>query len=211
VPPRPLPGGIELLLSLVPMAILVHRYDEPDRFVAGTVGQPGERAFFLQAREGNRITSVACEKQQVSVLAEHLDRVLDEVVRRSTGAADVPPSAAKTRDTDPLDAPITEEFRVGTMTIAWDPSIDRIVIELFSNVDLEDAAEDEAVEAEESDEVGADEVFVVKITAAYARDFVARAQALVSAGRPPCPFCLQPLDPEGHICPRANGYRRPLF
>jgi uncharacterized repeat protein (TIGR03847 family) len=196
------------------MAILVHRYDEPDRFVAGTVGQPGERAFFLQAREGNRITSVACEKQQVSVLAEHLDRVLDEVVRRSTGPAAVPPSSAKARDTDPLDAPITEEFRVGTMTIAWDPSIDRIVIELFSNVDVEepeDEAAEVAPEPEESDEISADEVFVVKITAAYARDFVARANALVSAGRPPCPFCLQPLDPEGHICPRANGYRRPLF
>ena len=54
-------------------------------------------------------------------------------------------------------------------------------------------------------------MFVVKITASYARDFVARAQALVAAGRPPCPFCLQPLDPHGHICPRANGYRRPLF
>jgi uncharacterized repeat protein (TIGR03847 family) len=196
------------------MAILVHRYDEPDRFVAGTVGQPGERAFFLQAREGNRITSVACEKQQVSVLAEHLDRVLDEVVRRSSGPAAVPPSSARARDTDPLDAPITEEFRVGTMTIAWDPSIDRIVIELFSNVDVEEP-EDEAVEVApdpaESDEVSADEVFVVKITASYARDFVARANALVSAGRPPCPFCLQPLDPDGHICPRANGYRRPLF
>ena len=194
------------------MAILVHRYDEPDRFVAGTVGQPGERAFFLQAREGNRITSVACEKQQVSVLAEHLDRVLDEVVRRSTGATDVPPSSTRARDTDPLDAPITEEFRVGTMTIAWDPSIDRVVIELFSNVDVDEADDAaETAEAEESDEVNADEVFVVKITAAYARDFVARAHALVSAGRPPCPFCLQPLDPQGHICPRANGYRRPLF
>ncbi len=195
------------------MAILVHRYDEPDRFVAGTVGQPGERAFFLQAREGNRITSVACEKQQVSVLAEHLDRVLDEVVRRSTGATDVPPSSTRARDTDPLDAPITEEFRVGTMTIAWDPSIDRVVIELFSNVDVdvEEADDDDAAAVEESDEINADEVFVVKITAAYARDFVARANALVSAGRPPCPFCLQPLDPQGHICPRANGYRRPLF
>ncbi|GAA1433263.1 DUF3090 domain-containing protein [Microlunatus lacustris] len=192
------------------MAILVHRYDEPDRFVAGTVGQPGERAFFLQAREGNRITSVACEKQQVSVLAEHLDRVLDEVVRRSTGAAAVPPSSTRARDTDPLDAPITEEFRVGTMTIAWDPSINRVVIELFSNVDVEES-DDEAGDAVESEEVDADEVFVVKITAAYARDFVARANALVSAGRPPCPFCLQPLDPQGHICPRANGYRRPLF
>ena len=197
------------------MAILVHRYDAPDRFVAGTVGQPGERAFFLQAREGNRITSVACEKQQVSVLAEHLDRVLDEVVRRSTGAAAVPPSTTKAKDTDPLDAPITEEFRVGTMTIAWDPTIDRIVIELFSTVDVEEDAEgggpSGSPQAEDADEINADEVFVVKITASYARDFVARAQALVAAGRPPCPFCLQPIDPAGHICPRANGYRRPLF
>ena len=113
------------------MAILVHRYDAPERFVAGTVGQPGERAFFLQAREGNRITSVACEKQQVSVLAEHLDRVLNEVLRRGAGEVNVPPASTAARDVDPLDAPITEEFRVGTMTIAWDPSIDRIVIELF--------------------------------------------------------------------------------
>ena len=197
------------------MAILVHRYDAPDRFVAGTVGQPGERAFFLQAREGNRITSVACEKQQVSVLAEHLDKVLDEVVRRSAGEIDVPPASASARDVDPLDAPISEEFRVGTMTIAWDPSIDRIVIELFSNVDTEEdepGTDPAARQAQvESDEINADEVFVVKITASYARDFVARAQALVAAGRPPCPFCLQPLDPNGHVCPRANGYRRPLF
>ena len=88
------------------MAILVHRYDAPERFVAGTVGQPGERTFFIQAREGNRITSVACEKQQVSVLAEHLDRVLDEVLRRSAGGVDVPPAASKARDR-------SEERRVG--------------------------------------------------------------------------------------------------
>ena len=194
------------------MAILVHRYDAPDRFVAGTVGQPGERAFFLQAREGNRITSVASEKQQVSVLAEHLDRVLDEVLRRSAGVVDVPPASSQARDTDPLDAPINEEFRVGTMTIAWDPSIDRIVIELFSNVDENDDTEEPTpATAAEPDEIDADEVFVVKITASYARDFVARAQALVAAGRPSCPFCLQPMDPHGHVCPRANGYRRPLF
>jgi uncharacterized repeat protein (TIGR03847 family) len=192
------------------MAILVHRYDAPDRFVAGTVGQPGERTFFLQAREGNRITSVACEKQQVSVLAEHLDRVLDEVLRRSSGQIDVPPAASTATDTQPLDAPITEEFRVGTMTIAWDPTIERIVIELFSNVDVEEEASEPEAEVE-SEEIEADEVFVVKITAMGAREFVARAQALISAGRPACPFCLQPIDPSGHICPRANGYRRPLF
>jgi uncharacterized repeat protein (TIGR03847 family) len=196
------------------MAILVHRYDAPDRFVAGTVGQPGERTFFLQAREGNRMTSVVCEKQQVSVLAEHLDRVLDEVQRRSAGQVDVPPASSTASDTDPLDAPINEEFRVGTMTIAWDSSIDRIVIELFSNVDVDDEEQPEETSspaADEPEEIEADEVFVVKITASYARDFVARAQALVAAGRPSCPFCLQPIDPQGHICPRANGYRRPLF
>ncbi len=198
------------------MAILVHRYDAPDRFVAGTVGTPGERAFFLQAREGNRITSVACEKQQVSVLAEHLDRVLDEIVRRGAAGTGSSVGTGKAKDVDPLDAPIAEEFRVGTMTIAWDPSIDRIVIELFSNVDR-DAEETEAevpvepVTADLEQEVEADEVFVVKITASYAREFVTRAQALVAAGRPPCPFCLQPIEPTGHICPRANGYRRALF
>jgi uncharacterized repeat protein (TIGR03847 family) len=200
------------------MAILVHRYDAPDRFVAGTVGQPGERTFFLQAREGNRITSVACEKQQVSVLAEHLDRVLDEIVRRGAAGSDTSVGTGKAKDVDPLDAPISEEFRVGTMTIAWDPSIDRIVIELFSNVDrdaeeTEDATTTEptGTSADLDDEIEADEVFVVKITASYAREFVTRAQALVAAGRPPCPFCLQPIEPTGHICPRANGYRRALF
>jgi uncharacterized repeat protein (TIGR03847 family) len=157
------------------------------------------------------------------VLAEHLDKVLDEVLRRSGPAADVPPAREKPSDFDPLDAPITEEFRVGTMTIAWDAEINKIVIELFSNVDDEAESDDlgddlelpptsaAAAALEGADEVDADEVFVVKISAAYARDFVARAQALVSAGRPPCPFCLQPLDPAGHVCPRANGYRRPLF
>jgi uncharacterized repeat protein (TIGR03847 family) len=199
-------------VTLVRMAILVHRYDSPDRFVAGTVGQPGERTFFLQAREGNRITSVACEKQQVSVLAEHLDRVLNEVHKRSVGDVEVPPTGNAARDTEPLDAPITEEFRVGTMTIAWDPTIRRIVIELFSNVDVDEDEDQQSEKGPEiPDEIDADEVFVVKITASYARDFVARAQALVAAGRPSCPFCLQPMDASGHICPRANGYRRPLF
>lgn len=202
---------------------IVHRYDTPDRFVAGTVGEPGARTFFLQAREGNRITSVACEKQQVAVLAEHLERVLDEVVRQSRGSVDVPPAQPVARDTQPLDVPITEEFRVGTMTIAWDPSELRIVIEMFSNdgedesggfglaqsMEDEEEVAAEAVEAAETE--NAAELFVVRISLAEARDFVARAQAVVEAGRPACPFCLQPMDPQGHICPRANGYRRPLF
>ncbi len=202
--------------------MLVHRFDSPDRFVAGTVGQPGERTFFLQARQGNRITSVACEKQQVSILAEHLTTVLNEVVVRGIATAPVPEAPAQAADTDPLDAPITEEFRVGDMTLSWDSNQERIVIELFSTaapgaeedefaLGADDDDEDEGDEPDEQAGVGASEVFIVTITPGDAREFVVRAEALVSAGRPPCPFCLQPLEPEGHICPRANGYRRPLF
>ena len=203
--------------------MLVHRYDTPDRFVAGTVGEPGDRTFFLQAREGNRVTSVACEKQQVSVLAEHLTKMLDEVALRGMARGPLPEPTDRVRDTEPLDAPISEEFRVGDMTLAWEANRDRVVIELFSTSEAgEDDPEIVALTDDEDEDTGdedseadagsrAAEVCVVSISADNARDFVARAEALIAAGRPPCPFCLQPLEPEGHICPRANGYRRPLF
>lgn len=198
------------------MAIVEHRYDAPDRFVSGTVGEPGDRTFFLQARQGNRLTSVTVEKQQVSVLAEHVDRVLAEIGRLSGGLVPVPPQRTSAYDNEPLDAPIAEEFRVGTMTIAWDPADARIVIEMFAvsedevEIDFEALADEaEALARAEAERAG--EVMIVRIAPTAARDFVARSMALVAAGRPACPFCQQPIDPEGHICPRANGYRRPLF
>lgn len=187
------------------MARVVHSYDDPDRFVAGTVGEPGARTFFLQAREGARLTSVACEKEQVMALAERLDVMLNEVARRF----DRQPSApVGVDDTDPLEQPIEEEFRAGTMTLAWEADAERVVIEVFAVV-----AETEAG-LEESDPVTAalesddGEVFIVRISEEQARAFARRAVALVASGRPACPFCGRPIDPEGHICPRANGYRR---
>ncbi len=184
---------------------VVHRYDPPERFVAGTVGPPGQRTFFLQARAGNRITSVALEKQQVAVLAERVDSLLDEVMRGEGGAGLVPAVAPTTmEDSEPLEQPIEEEFRAGTMTLAWDADTARVVIEVFpieeSESVVEDLMEDEAPEPEE--------LFVVALTPAAARAFSKRAQAVVAAGRPPCQFCGNPLDPAGHLCPRANGFRR---
>jgi len=189
------------------MARQVYDYDPPDRFVAGTVGQPGSRTFFLQARIGTRVTSVALEKAQVSVLAERVDELLDEVLRRTGGAAPVPALApADSEDNRPLDTPIEEEFRVGTMSLAWDGETQRVVIECFAEgTPTED---DEQAEAEEDEENGTGPLLRVSLTGAAARAFAKRAGAVVAAGRPPCPFCAGPLDPEGHICPRANGYRR---
>lgn len=224
---------------------VVHRYDPPERFVAGTVGPPGQRTFFLQARAGNRITSVALEKQQVAVLAERVDALLDEVMRGDGGAGLVPavaPSALD--DSGPLEQPIDEEFRAGTMTLAWDSDDGRIVIEVFP-VESEPSAADDTDEDEDTqdpdavrpgaleqalaetlgeslgdafaevlaeeaaeDEPEPDELLLVSLTPAAARAFCKRAQSVVAAGRPPCQFCGQPLDPAGHLCPRANGYRR---
>jgi uncharacterized repeat protein (TIGR03847 family) len=183
----------------------VFDYDPPDRFVAGTVGEPGSRTFFLQARSGTRVTSVALEKAQVAVLAERVDELLDEVVRVSGGTAAVPAVApVDAEDNDPLEAPIEEEFRVGAMSLAWDPDAGRVVVECFA----EGVSVDEDDEDEESEEELEGAVLRVSMSGAAARAFTKRALAVVAAGRPPCPFCNDPLDASGHICPRANGYRR---
>ncbi len=192
------------------MARLTHRFDQPDRFVAGTIGRPGERTFFLQARQGNRLVSVVVEKQQVSVLAEHLSKLIDQVGLMISGLQ-VPPRLTAEADTDPLDLPLVADFRVGTMTIAWDPEVERIQIELFSAFleeedDEAEEADDPMVRAQELSDK-AEESVLVWITLVMGRDFVARAEALVKAGRPPCPLCAQPIDPAGHICPRLNGFR----
>jgi uncharacterized repeat protein (TIGR03847 family) len=201
--------------------MLVHRHDPPDRFVVGTVGEPGARTFYLQARTGRLVTSVALEKQQVSILAERIVVLLDELQR--TG--DVTDEDPASPDADPLDLPLVEEFRVGTMTLSWDGDDQRIVIEAFpvgeegpgAGLSADDPATgDPDPDADPAAEVDPDavaesvatEVFLVRLPPAAARGFASRAETVVSAGRPPCPFCGQPLDPDGHLCPRANGFKR---
>jgi uncharacterized repeat protein (TIGR03847 family) len=176
-------------------------YDPPDRFVAGTVGQPGERTFFLQASALGRVTSVALEKTQVAVLAERLEELLDEARRRG---GDIPATAPQElEDVAPLDQPIVEEFRVGTLALAWDGDDNKVVIEAMAVSETE-PADDEDILTDSDD--GPD-VLRVRLDPAAAKAFAKRAARVVAAGRPPCPFCGQPLDPEGHVCPRQNGHR----
>lgn len=186
----------------------VFEYDPPERFVAGTVGQPGQRSFYLQARGAGRTTTVALEKQQVAVLAERVEELLDEVVRRTGGEAPVPAVTPNDLvDNEPLDMPVNEEFRVGSMSLSWDGDRQCVVIECHEV--REDDLPVEELEAEaESDDPAAPTMLRVVVNGATARSFASRATALVSAGRPPCPFCGNPIDADGHICPRANGYRR---
>jgi len=183
-------------------------FDPPERFVAGTIGDPGNRTFFLQAREGSRVISVALEKVQVAVLAERLDDLLGELDRRGVphGVPDEVLADTATNlddDVSALDEPLVEAFRAGSLTLGWDPDAERVLLE--ARAQDEDGEDIDPDEDDDEDEDGPD-LLRVRLTAAAARSFVARATRVVAGGRPPCPLCGAPLDPRGHICPRRNGH-----
>jgi uncharacterized repeat protein (TIGR03847 family) len=178
----------------------IFRFDPPDRFTIGTVGEPGHRTFFLQARDGPRLVSVVVEKEQAAVLAERMGQLLEEMRRRGIDVPlDLP---AARRDTAPLDEPLIEQFRVGSMILAWDGEEGAITIEARAQREEEEEASDEEID----DEAAGPDALQVHVSAEAARVFVDRALRVIAAGRPPCPFCGLPLNPEGHICPRRNGH-----
>lgn len=183
------------------MSRAIHVFRTPDRFVAGTVGEPGDRSFFLQAVHEARVVSVALEKQQVQVLADRVGLLLDEVARRF--GAEVPPSDTDPSDIDPLVTPVDAEFRVGTMGLGWDADAGAVVVELLAITETEI---DESVVLDDTDE-GPDAVRVF-LSPEQAREFAARSERVIAAGRPPCPLCGEPLTSGGHMCVRTNGYRR---
>ncbi|WP_433292741.1 DUF3090 domain-containing protein [Actinoplanes sp. CA-030573] len=194
----------------------VHSFEPPERFVAGTVGEPGDRTFFLQARGGGRVISVALEKVQVSLLAEKLEELLIEANKRF--GVNLPEAPMLTgNDNEPLDTPVDEEFRVGTLGLAFDVDSGTVVIEAIeageAEVEIElgeDDADDDDDEDDEDDAEPDDDLdrLRVRLSPEATRAFIDRARRVVAAGRPPCPLCGQPLDPAGHLCPRHNGYHR---
>jgi uncharacterized repeat protein (TIGR03847 family) len=165
-------------------------FTKPDRFVAGTVGQPGERAFYLQVRSSSRLLSVAVEKAQVQAISARMEIMVSEV-RKTNPLITVEKLPI---DDAPLETPIDSEFQIGAMSLSWNDESKLICVELFELEDDEEDSEGEVLE--------------INITLGMATAFTSRSKAVVNAGRLPCPFCGIPIDPRGHLCPRANGYRR---
>ncbi|EFV92094.1 hypothetical protein ES5_07579 [Dietzia cinnamea P4] len=177
----------------------MHEFRDPARFVVGTVGQPGERVFFVQATEAGRTISVRCEKQQAQILSERMGDLLDEIAAKSD--IPVPPAGGVVDDLDPLEMPVDAEFQVGTMGLGWDGERNQIVVELLA---MDPSATDESVVL--SDAEDAPDALRVFLTPQRARQFVLRSERVVSAGRAPCPLCGEPIDTTGHLCVRLNGY-----
>ena len=158
--------------------------------MAGTIGEPGERAFFIQARSKGRVISVALEKAQVQAIANRLELMVAEV-RKSNPLISV---ESFPQDDAPLETPVDEEFQVGAISLAWNELDQLLTFELYELADDEQDGEGQVVE--------------INFSLGMAIAFAQRSKALVNAGRLPCPFCGIPIDPRGHLCPRANGYRR---
>jgi len=175
------------------MPSLVHQFDWPDRVVVGTVGSPGSRTFYLQVRDGARSASVALEKEQSAVLAETIDEILDALMADGENRFNVPAAtAAELVDNDPLDQPVEEQFRAGSLRLAWDPTTAQVVVEAFP---VDDSDEDD-----DDSETEPSEMLLVRMPVGTARAFVQRTRQVVRSGRPLCPLCGMPMDDDGHVC-----------
>ena len=173
------------------MPTIVHEFAWPDRVVVGTVGLPGSRTFYLQVRSGTRIVSIALEKQQSALLAEKIDEILGQLITFEGNPFSIPTTTPiELVDNDPLEQPVEEEFRTGAMSLGWDPSTVQVVIEAYPVAD----------EGESLDPAEVAEMLLVRIPVGTARAFAKRTREVVGAGRPICPLCGYPVDPDGHTC-----------
>jgi uncharacterized repeat protein (TIGR03847 family) len=178
---------------------MLRTFKDVSRFTVGTIGQPGDRTFFLQIRSVNSLISTSIEKSQVAAISERLRYMLKEIRM----AHPISPKPSLTRDSLPLETPVLDEFRVGSIAIFYDEESEMIQIDL-RELNLGDEEEDDD-ELPLLDDV---EIIRIFITPTQANIFQDRAELVIAAGRQPCPFCAFPIDPQGHLCARANGYRR---
>jgi uncharacterized repeat protein (TIGR03847 family) len=164
-----------------------YTFEHIERFVIGTIGMPGEREFFLQVVSEKRTFSFAIEKGQAIALVDRLRELMRELRRRDSARFQGLLESVAIDDL-PLETPVESEFSLGEMSLMWVDDSDRIVFEA------------DGIEEEKS--------LTVSITLGEATEFIRRSERVISAGRAPCPFCGLPLNLDGHLCPRANGYRR---
>lgn len=197
------------------MARIITNFENVDRFIVGTVGQPGERAFYLQAKNGTNLVTIACEKAQAAALVERLELLLKEIRKKNSSDHPINSAISYLRDDKPLEQPIAEDFRAGVMAITWLNAESLVMIEtqaiseqmVFPDITEEENGDDDPRLIPDDDLDGPD-LLRVKLTLAQAKEFISRTNSVIEAGRQPCTFCGIPIDPNGHLCPRANGYRR---
>jgi uncharacterized repeat protein (TIGR03847 family) len=169
---------------------------EVDAFTAGTVGAPGQRIFYLQARADGQVVTVKCEKQQVAALGQYLERLLQDLPAPTEG-----PLATALELVEPVEA----AWIAGQLGVAWEAELDHfiVMVEEVDETAADDDPEDPPPPSEEHAELDRGRLRF-ELSRGQALAFAVRATELVAAGRPACRFCGLPMDPDGHPCPRMN-------
>ncbi len=161
-------------------------FDPVDHFAVGTLGQPGQRVFVLQAGQGDEYVSLVCEKEQMAALGEGLLSMLDQI--------DDPPEpkvpGGVMGSGFGLVEPVIPAWRIAQIGVGYDPDTARIVIVL-----------QEMIDESEDAELGR-----LTVSGKHAEAFALHALKVVAAGRPLCPMCGEPMDPDGHWCAKTNGH-----
>lgn len=176
---------------------MIRTFNALDRFTVGTVGVPGERTFYIQIRSGTSLHSFSLEKSQVAVLAERLRHMVKEIKATHPLLS----YTERVKDSLPLDTPIDDEFRIGSMALFFDSDMEKIQLDLREINQNSNDEDDEEIDEDI-------EVVRLFLTISQALTFASRSELIITAGRAQCPFCAFPINPTGHICARANGYRR---
>lgn len=165
-----------------------------DRITTDAIGEPGQRVFYLQARKGYNVVTLICEKEHVAALAIAVDHVLLSLADGDADAV-VEPDLGVLEGME-LEYPLEPVFRAGRVNLGYDEVSERLVVIAY-----------EFSDEEEEEEEDTPSVARFWATPAQMRAFSIRGQEVVAAGRPICAMCSEPMDAEGHFCPRKNGNR----
>lgn len=167
--------------------------DPIESFMVGTIGQPGEREFYLQAKYRNGIHSFAIDKSQVTALADRMALLIGELKAADYRFENVIATN--------FEVPLIPEFQIGVIGIIWMGTTEQVSLDLQEIVQ----GDNDLIPIEEEDGPA---IFRLLMSPDIANGFISQSRKIVAAGRAPCPFCALPINKDGHLCPRANGYRR---
>jgi uncharacterized repeat protein (TIGR03847 family) len=174
------------------MAGTIYEVNPVKSITTGFIGQPGKRVFYLQAHGEAEVITLIVEKQQVEALAHGIEQFLQELTEKHPdlpeAQADYVPNRMQ------LQTPVDPAFRVGQLGLGYDADRDLLVL----------VAQEVVPDGAETDEANSARFFA---TRSQMRALGAYGLVLVKQGRPTCGNCGQPIDPDGHFCPRSNGHK----
>ena len=156
------------------------------------IGPPGKRVFYIQGYKGQRTITLIVEKFQIQTLAIGLEQFLAEIHSKFPDLTDA--SGDYIEANMHINLPVDPLFRVGELALGYETEADLVVL----------VAREVVAEGQDEEDVN---VVRYWCTRSQIRAMAHWGLEIASRGRPICPQCGEPMDPEGHLCPKRNGHK----